>query len=233
MAARPVHAVGRLAVERARARLPGFAPDSVEVVELTRGRAYVVVRTAPVGIVVLDECGRLVRGRPRLEAIARHVDALGRTRLAFEEARLERRSLYAEESIALLERQRRVCSRQALGPRIAALVDRLEALLDRLGAVRGELERQRGFPPTERTLRRRIGLLNDAAAADRAVVLAARLLAADLMRVENSAKTHAPTTLQRWLTARLGSSDLPFFYAELDELEGRRFVESFIASARV
>jgi hypothetical protein len=233
MAARPLHAVGRLAVERARARLPGFAPDSVEVVELIRGQAFVVVRTAPAGVAVLDEYGRLVRGRPRLEAIARHVDALGRTRLAFEEARLERRRVYAEESIALLARQCRVFSRQALRPRIAALVDRLEALRDRLGTVQSELERQRGLPPTERTLRRRIGLLNNAAAADRAVVLAARVLAADLMRVERGAKAHAPTTLQRWLAARLGSSDLPFFYAELDELEGRRFVESFVASARV
>lgn len=210
--------------------MPGLAPDSVEVVELTRGRPYIVVRMVPSGVVVLDERGRLVRGRNRLVAIARHLYAVGRVRAALEEARLERRWQHVEHSIVLLERQRRLFGRTVVARGIAGLVSELETLRDRLGDVRVELERQRALPPTERTLRRTVGLLNAAAGADRGVINATRQLAADVVRVDRF-RAGAPA-LRRLLIARLASADLLFFYWELDEREGRCFVEDFVASAR-
>ncbi len=233
MAAGPLHAVGRLAVERAKVRLPGLVPDSVEVVELTRGRPYVVVRTMPPGVVVLDERGRLVRGRGRLAAVARHVDLVGRVRATLDEARLERRREHVEHGIVLLERQRRLCGDTAVERGIAAVLERLEAFRDHLDNVRRELDRQRTLPPTERTLRRTIVLLNEAAGVDRGVVDAVRRLASDVVRSEVAAGARGPgTALRRWLVVRLASSDLPFFYAELHERDGVRFVEAFVASAR-
>src|SRR6185295_13235812 len=96
-------AVSRLAVERARARQPGLAPDSVEVVELTRGQGYVVVRMLPQGLLVVDERGRLVRGRDKLVLIGSHLVAVSRVKTHAQEARFERRQAHAGESIPLLE----------------------------------------------------------------------------------------------------------------------------------
>lgn len=234
MAVRPASTATRLAVERARSRLRGFAPESVEVVELTRGRPFVVVRTAAEVLLVLDERGRLVRGRDRLGAVARHLDLVVRVRATVEEARLDRRREHVEHSIDLLGGHRRAFRTSSTGRCVSAVLESLGALGGSLEIVRLELERQRSAPPTERTLLRTIGLLNEAAVADRAVVLAARRLAAELGRAEEvpTPQRASVRTLRRWTVARLASPDLPFFYAELHEPEGQRFVEAFVAAGR-
>jgi hypothetical protein len=130
--------------------------------------------------------------------------------------------------------QQRVFRASSLGRSISAALDSLDALRAGLEAVRAELERQRLLPPTERTLQRTIVLLNEAAGADRTVVLATRRLAVELAR---DGQVPAPVrasvrTLRRWALGRLASSDLHYFYPELDEREGARFVQAFVAAAR-
>lgn len=215
--------------------MPDLVPDTVEIVELARGRLYVVVRTAPSGVVVLDERGRLVRGRSLLAAIARHLDAVVRVGAALEEARLDQRLLHAEQAIALLERQRRQWGSGAAGRCFAATVEALVGLRTRLETVVVEHERGRSHSPTERTLRRTVCLLNEAASADRTVALAVRRLAAELARTDGRAATPrtTATALSRWLLARLSGTELPFFYRELDEALSERFVSGFLASTRV
>jgi hypothetical protein len=235
MPARARYAVSRVAVERAKARMPDLVPDTVEVVELARGRLYVVVRTAPAGVVVLDERGRLVRGRSLLAAIARHLDAVARVGAALEEARLHQRMLHAEQAIALLERQRRLWGASAAGRSLVATVEALVGLRTRLETVVAEHERGRSQAPTERTLRRTICLLNEAASADRMVALAVRRLAAELARADGrvAARNGSASALRRWVLARLTGTDLPFFHRELDEGRSERFVSGFLASTRV
>ena len=104
MASRAHRPVSVVAVERARSRIPGFSPDSVQVVELARGNAFVVVRMLPSGVVVLDRAGRLVRGRDRLATIGRHLRAVEQVGQALAEARLEQRGEHAALSGVLLER---------------------------------------------------------------------------------------------------------------------------------
>jgi hypothetical protein len=235
MPAQARYAVSRVAVARAKARMPDLVPDTVEVVELARGRLYVVIRAAPSGVVVLDERGRLVRGRSLIATIARHLDAVTRVRATLEEARIDQRLLHAEQAIALLERQRRLWGSSAASRRMAATVEALVGLRARLDAVVAEIERGRSHSPTERTLRRTIGFLNQAASADRTVALAVRLLAAELARADARGGAHrtTATALSRWLVARLSGTDLPFFYRELDEALAERFVSGFLASTRV
>ena len=230
MAAHPSEAVSRRAVERARARLPDLVPDSVEIVELVRSRPYIVVRFLPDGIVVLDERGRFVRGRERLAAVARHLDATGRVSRSLEQTLLERRRAHVEQSVALLRRQLSRNRRGSLRDAVASVLAELDGLGASLGGLEEDLRRQRSFPPTERTLRRTVGLLNEAARADRRVVRATRALAADVARA--SRRRDPAETLRRWIAARLASSDLPFFLEELDERESDRFVEGFVAAAR-
>jgi hypothetical protein len=221
MATRPYDVVGRLAVERARARNPSLAPDSVEVVELARERPYVLVRTAPAGVVVLDERGRLVRGRDRIARIARHVRAVAALERVQEEAQLERRLEHARESIVFIEGVGRDDPR----PVIVAL----QALEGRLLAVL--LDRRRGVLTTERTLRTRIELHNDAARADRRVVHATRALAGELAGARET-RPAGRSALHRWIVARLGSSDLPFFHPELDASDAAVFVAELVAATR-
>lgn len=223
-------AVSRLAVERARARRPGIAPDSVEIVELTRGQTYVVVRMLPQGLLVVDEGGRLVRGREKLVLIGSHLLAVARVRAHAAEARLERRRVHVAESIPLLEAQRRQFARTGVRRGIAAVTDALEELGLRLETLSIALIGQHGLQPTERTLRRTVALLNDAALADRVVVRSTRLLAAELARLETVPVTANP--LRRWVIARLASSDIPLFYPELDEVQTARAVDEFVGSAR-
>lgn len=219
MATRPLRGAGRDAVERARIRMPGLVPTSTEVVELVRGVPYVVVRTLPAGIVVLDGRGRVVRRRELLAAIARHLHAVGWLAATVEEARLERRREHAARSVELLT------------PVTAArvLVARLEELLGRIDAVLAAAEG--GVAPTERTLRRRIAQVNEAARADRLVVREARLLGA---RLGTAARGRAARddALGRWVVGRLASSDLPFVHPELDETESACFVERFLRAVR-
>jgi hypothetical protein len=215
--------------------MPDLVPDTVEVVELARGRLYVVVRAAPSGVVVLDERGRLVRSRTLLAAIARHLDAVARVTSALEEARVSQRLLHAEQAIDLLERHRRLCGSGAAGRRLVETVEALAALCSRLETVVAEQERGRSHAPTERTLRRTVCVLNDAASADRTVALAARRLAAELAQAgaRGAARPVPPTALSRWLLARLSGTDLPFFHSELDAAVSERFVSGFLASTRV
>ncbi len=223
-------AVSRLAVERARARRPGLAPDSVEIVELTRGQAYVVVRMLPQGLLVVDERGRLVRRREKLVLIGSHLLAVARLRRHAEEARLERRRTHVSESIPLLESHRRHFSRTGMRRGIAGVTDALEELGLRLEVLCSALAGQHGLQPTERTLRRTIGLVNDAATADRVVVHATRRLGVEMARLEAVPPVANP--LRRWVIARLASTDIPFFYAELDEHQAARDIEDFVDSAR-
>jgi hypothetical protein len=230
MAVRPSAVVGRLALERALARMPDVVPESVELVELVRGHPYVVVRHSPAGVVVLDERGRLVRSRIRLAAIARHLDTTSRVRAVLEQTLLDRRRAHLEQSLALLERERSGQRRTSLRASLSALLGELENLRVALDGLEQDLRRQQGVQPTERTLRRTVTLLNEAARADRRVVLATRRLAAALLA--RGVPSECVGTLRRWVAARLASSDLPLFYAELDEPEGRLAVESFVAAAR-
>jgi hypothetical protein len=220
----------RIAVERLRARMPGVAPDTVEIIELTRGHPYVVVRMLPEGLLVLDERGRLVRGRERLVVIGRHLLAVSKVRAHAGDARLDRRRAHVNESIVLLEGQRRFIPRVAVRRGINTVSVALEQLGDRLEAVAAALEGQRTLPPTERTLKRTIGLLNEAAGADRTVVRATRELAWELSRLTTIPRGAMP--LRRWLIARLASTDIPYFYWELEEEQTARDVEEFLLSAR-
>lgn len=230
MAARSSTVVGRLAVERALARMPGVVPDSVELVELVRGRPYVAIRGSPVGVVVLDERGRLVRSRTRLAAIGRHLDTTSRVRSVLEQTLLDRRRAHLEQSLLLLERELAGQRRASLRESLSALLAELEGLRAALDGLEQDLRRQQGLLPTERTLRRTVALLNEAARADRRVVFATRRLTAAVAAGNVPSERFA--TLRRWAAARLASSDLPFFYSELDEGESKLAVESFVAAAR-
>jgi hypothetical protein len=225
MAARSRKLVGKIVVERARARLPDLAPDSVEVVELVRGQTFVVVRTLPSGIVVLDQRGRLVRSRQRLAAIGEHLRAVGQVRQAVDEARLDQRSEHAGRSVVLLE-QMRASYEQSLADAIQRVCRELRALLEAITSLATHASKM-DPPPTERTLRRTIALVNEAAAADRRAVREVRALAALLAscgKVEDR--------VQRWAAQRLASADLPFVIPELDADDTAEFVDSFVTSAR-
>jgi hypothetical protein len=230
MGSRAPDAVGRLAVQRARVRMPALSPDSVEVVELVRGQAFVVVRTNPSGVLVLDESGRLVRGRPRLAAIARHLRAVRQVDAVLAETQLERRLEHASRSTALLERLAEAVAAKQLRRGTIDLRQDVELFRTRLVALRDE---QRRFAPaTERTLRRTVACLNAAARADRRVVRATRSLGAALAGVPNDDRTSPVASLRRWVVARLGSPDLPFFHEEIDASDESEFVREFVVAAR-
>jgi hypothetical protein len=222
------HELTSRAVERVRLRLPGLAPDSAEVVALARESTFVVVRTAPAGLVVLDRAGRPVRSRERLTAIGRHMRTTALLAEAVAEGRLDHRREHAERSVLLLRQAGR--GRGALARSIAATCNRLQVLADAIDAAE-QAARPREAPLTERTARRAAILLNAAAAADRGVVAEARRLA-ELLVPPPSEQSLAEEKLLRWAVARLGSADLPFFLPELDAAESERWVEGFVATAR-
>lgn len=211
--------------------MPGLVPETVEVVELARGRSFVVVRTTPAGLVVLDAAGRLVRGRERLTEIAEHLDAVERARATLGEARIDSRQEHAERSLALLGRLREHLPAGPLAAEAAGLTGALGAFGERLDALAAELARQGRLPPTRRTLGRTVALLNEAAAADRAVVRASRRAAAALAQLPDADGDPRLAGLHRWLAARLAGPDLPFSYAELDEPERTERVAAFVAEA--
>jgi hypothetical protein len=225
MAARSRKLVGKAVLERARARLPDLAPDSVEVVELVRGQAFVVVRTLPAGVVVLDQRGRLVRSRQRLAAIAEHLRASRKVRQAVHEARLDQRREHAGRSVALLE-QLVAGYERSLADAIQRVCVELRALVEAIASLASHTSRT-DLPPTARTLRRTIALVNDAAAADRRAVREVRQLAAQL-----ASRGEDEDRVQRWAAQRLASADLPFVIPELDAEEAAEFVDSFVTSAR-
>jgi hypothetical protein len=208
--------------------MPELAPDSVEVVELARGKAYVVVRARGADVVVLDRQGRLVRSPQRLLAIGRHVLALQQVTRGFEEAKLAQRASDVERSRVLLSE---------LAPRVRGQrAARLEAVLDALASLAAALEAARAHapasgtaPPTQRTLRRSVQLLNEAAAADRAAVRAVRELGGVLCL---GSPAPPRDKLLRWVLARLSSSDLPFFMQELAAVDQELYAASFAKLAR-
>lgn len=210
--------------------MPALSPDSVEVVELVRGQAFVVVRTNPSGVVVLDESGRLVRGRPRLAAIARHLLAVRLLDAVVAESQLERRLEHASRSAALLERLAAALAGKELGRGTAALGRDVELYRARLAVLYDE--RQRIAPATERTLRRTVSHLNDAARADRGVVRTTRALGATLAAVPSDDRAPPIASLRRWVVARLGSADLPFFDEEIEGSDKGEFVREFVIAAR-
>jgi hypothetical protein len=210
--------------------MPALAPDSVEVVELVRGRAFVVVRTHPAGVVVLDEAGRLVRGRPRLAAIARHLRAVRHVEAVLAESQVDRRLEHASRSAVLLGRITEAIAGKELRRGAASLGQDVELYRERLAALSDE--RRRLAPATERTLRRRVACLNDAARADREVVRTTRVLGASLAGLPPGDRTSPAASLRRWVVARLSSSDLPFFHEEIDGTDPRQFVSEFVAAAR-
>lgn len=230
MGRRAPDAVGRLAVQRARVRMPALSPDSVEVVELVRGQAFVVVRTNPSGVVVLDESGRLVRGRPRLAAIARHLRAVRQVDAVLAESQFERRLEHAQRSTALLGRLAEVIAGKELRRGTVVLGRDVELYRIRLVALHDE--QRRVAPATERTLRRTVACLNDAARADRGVVRTTRSLGATLAGVPCDDRTSPVASLRRWVVARLGSPDLPFFHEEIDGSGEGEFVREFVVAAR-
>jgi hypothetical protein len=224
-----VHELTSRAVERVRLRLPGLAPDSAEVVALARETTFVVVRTAPSGLVVLDRSGRPVRSRERLAAIGAHMRTTTLLARALSEGRLDHRREHAERSIALLRQGAR--GRGPLARRLAATCDQLRGLVTAIDAAE-QAARPREAPLTERTARRAALLLNVAAMADRAVVAETRRLAVLLLRPPDVAPSLAEEKLLRWAVARLGSIDLPLFMPELDRLESDRWIATFVVSAR-
>ena len=217
------------AVARVRLRLPELALESAEVVALAREATFVVVRTAPTGLVVLDRSGRPVRSRERLLTIAGHMRTTALLARAVAEGRLDQRREHAERSIALLS--------QASGgrgqlPRLLAVTcDRLAALVSAIDAAQ-QAARPREMPLTERTARRAAILLSVAATADRRVVAEARRLVGLLAGPRRESPSGAEEKLMRWAAARLGSVDLPFFLPELDREESERWIELFVATAR-
>jgi hypothetical protein len=232
MAVRPASAVGRLAVERARVRMPELAPDSVEVVELVRAKAFVIARSAPSRVVVLDERGRLVRSPARLAAIGRHLGACTRLREWAAAASLPQRLDAAAAGAAAIERVRAGEASAAANRHLRELRARLDGLANAIGAVREELHRT--VPPTERTLRRAVALANDAAEADRGVVRAIRVTAASLAcegRLRQIGRG-GDASLTRWLIARLHATDIPFLYAELYRQEDADAASAFVVAAR-
>jgi hypothetical protein len=210
--------------------MPALSPDSVEVVELVRGQAFVVVRTNPSGVVVLDESGKLVRGRPRLAAIARHVRAVRQVDAVLAESQLERRLEHASRSTALLGRLAEAIAGKELRRRTVVLRRDVELYRTRLVALHDE--HRRIAPATERTLRRTVACLNDAARADRGVVRTTRTVGVTLAGVPSDDRTSPAASLRRWVVARLGSPDLPFFDAEIDGSDDGEFVREFVAAAR-
>jgi hypothetical protein len=223
------HELTSRAVERARLRLPGFAPDSAEVVALAREATFVVVRGAPAGLLVLDRSGRPVRSRERLVAIASHARATALLASSVAESQLEQRLEHAERSLALLRSARRL--RAPLARQLAVTCDRLAGLARAIEAAE-QAARPREAPLTERTARRAAILLNAAAAADRDLVAETRLLAAQVQQPPRDTLPVVEEKLLRWALARLGSADLPFFLPELDREESARWVEAFVANAR-
>lgn len=233
MAARPASAVGRLAVERARARMPGLAPDSIEVVELARDTSYVVLRSSVEGVVVLDAGGRLVRAPGRLAAIGRHLRACARLREWGEAASLAQRLAEAEVGVEAIERLRQPATRNGMPAQLRDLRERLREFTAAAEAVRDELRRSQ--PPTERTLRRAVGSVNEAARADRSAVRATRLAAAGLLGggLVRKAIGRRANPLTRWAVARLDAPDLPFLYDELSAQDDTAVVVAFVAQARL
>jgi hypothetical protein len=217
------------AVARVRLRMPGLALESAEVVALARESTFVVVRTAPAGLVVLDRSGRPVRSRERLVTIARHMRTTALLAHAVAEGRLDQRREHAERSIALLRQASR--GRGQLPRLVAVTCDRLAALVAAIETAE-QAVRPREAPLTERTARRAAVLLNAAAAADRMVVLESRRLVGLLAGLSHQSSSSLEEKLLRWAAARLGSVDLPYFLPELDRAESERWVERFVATAR-
>jgi hypothetical protein len=217
------------AVARVRLRLPGLALESAEVVALAREATFVVVRTAPAGLVVLDRSGRPVRSRERLFTIAGHVRTTALLARAVAEGRLDQRREHAERSIALLHEASR--GRGRLAQLLAVTCDRLGALATAIEAAQ-QAARPREMPLTERTARRAAILFNAAAAADRLVVAEARRLVGLLAGPRRESPSGADEKLLRWAAARLGSVDLPFFLPELDREESEHWIELFVTTAR-
>jgi hypothetical protein len=211
----PPQELVRRAFERARRLTPGVAPDSAELVELARGQTYVVVRRHTGALAVFDGSGRLVKAPQRLREIAAHVRSTGLVETAYEDAKLEQRLEHAERSLTLLRKSGKRA--EPLRTRLAELVEALEAALE-------QQPTRRALPPTRRTLPKAVSALNDAAAADRAVVLEARRLAAGGWASDEQ--------LRKWTVARLASVDLPGCIAELDRVETERFVAAFVSAAR-
>ena len=220
--------LGREAIERARRRMPELVPDSVEVVELARGEPYVVVRLRSSGVLVLDRLGRLVRNRDRLSAIARHLRAVEQVGRAFEEARLPQRLEHVRLSLALIDRPS--ARRPQRTPSLDGVSSALRGLELAIEAALAQVGRWREAPPTERTLRRSVSLLNEAAAADRAVIRTLRDLGAAL-----SPELSDPLIekLRRWVVARLSSPDIPLFMQELAAADQDLYAASFWKATRV
>jgi hypothetical protein len=218
----------RDAVERVRRRIPGLVPDSVEVVELARGEAYAVVRASSAEVLVLDRRGRLVRSPRRLSAVGRHLRAVGQVRGALAKAELVRRLGQAEASAELLRKLAPALSRDHAA--------RLDGAIQALCAFQAALEaailaegRSRTAQPTVRTLHRLILLLNEAAAADRAVVRAVRALGAALAAEE---PTPARDKALRFALARLATPDLPYFMRDLAAAEQEAYGAQFAQAVR-
>jgi hypothetical protein len=232
MATRPQD-IRRRAVERARNLFPGQAPDSAAVVQLTREEGFVVVRSRPDGLVVFDRAGRLVRGRARLLAVARHADAVADFEAAILTACLDKRKEHIERSIPLL-----TDALAGLPPTLIdatrAVVEALEVLASAVDEVLAEISRHATAPPTERTLPRAESLCDAAARADRAVVRAVRHLGSHVASLDPPPQGlgAAPVDrLLRWVLARLASDDLPYLLPSLDDAARVERTVAFVASA--
>lgn len=226
MAARAQEHLRREAVERACRCVPGLAPESVEVVELTRGEAYAVVRSRDGAVVVLDGRGGAVRDAGRLGAVGAHLLAVQQVRRARAEAELPRRLAHTRESLALLETLERSLPRGPAGFCEEAM-RALRALEVALTDLLADEQRSAAALPTVRTLRASVALLHRAASADRAVVRAVRALGVSLAA---SPPFPARGKVLRWALTRLASPDLPCFMEELAAAEqqvyGARFAEA-------
>jgi hypothetical protein len=221
------------AVERARDLFPGQMPDSLALVQLTREDGFVVVRSLPDGLFVLDRAGRLVRGRARLRAVAAHVEAVASFEEAIAASHLERRREHVERSVPLLTE-----ALQGLPPTVAertrAVIETLSTLAAAIDGTLAEIGRHATALPTERTLPRAESLLIVAAAADRAVVRAVRLLGHAVVSLRPAPQGLGSEPIDRvlrWVLARLASDDLPYLLPPDADTARDARVASFVAAA--
>jgi hypothetical protein len=220
------------AVERARDLFPGQAPDSVAVVQLTREDGFVVVRSLPDGLFVLDLAGRLVRGRARLRAVAEHAEAVASFEAAIAASHLDKRREHVERSVSLLSD-----AVPGLAPTVAeparAVIKTLSTLAAAIDGVVAEIGRQATALPTERTLSRAESLFNTAAVADRAVVRAVRVLGHAVVSLRPAPQGLGSEPIDRvlrWVLARLASDDLPYILPAGHDAARDERVASFVAA---
>jgi hypothetical protein len=165
-------------------------------------------------------------------ALAHHLRSLELFDEALKAARLTQRRDHAERSIAFLRQSVAGSRSKKLGEGVAGLVEALGALTVAIDGATAQVQQPGGLRPTERTFRRAVQVLNEAAAADRGVVRETRRMAALLAARGNARRGAAEERLQRWVMARLAAVDLPYYHPEFEADATTRYVDGFVAAVR-